>query len=73
MTKDSGEKLDKWVSWALTTLAAAALVWLSAEIRDMRDKISALSSKAAVVDAAKYDDRIAKLDDRVRAVELKVK
>ena len=73
-------RLDKAVTWLLTLLVAAALTWLTTEIREMRGKIEVLGKSAAVAESAKYGDRIerlaandAALDKRVTVLETKVR
>lgn len=62
-------RVDRAISWILTTFAAVALAWLGSEVRTMNLKIEALTVKIAVVEAAKYGEEIKRLEERVRVLE----
>lgn len=59
------ERVDKTISWALAFLVASSIGWLTTEVRSMRIELERLGRISAVVDAAKYGDRIDRLAMRV--------
>lgn len=71
-------RLDRAVTWALTT--AAALMFgagahefnaLVSEVRAMRADLTEITTRMAVLEAAHYGEQIRDLEQRVRALEQK--
>lgn len=69
-------RVDRAISWALTTFAGLAFgvgayffAGLTSEVRAMRADMSTITTRVAIVEAARYGDTIKDLELRVRALE----
>lgn len=64
-------RIDKGISWGLTTLAALAMTWVGTEVRGMSSKLDAMNVRLSVIEAADTKTRLDKLEDRMRVLEMR--
>ena len=72
VTKDA--RVDKAISWLLTTIVGIAMVLGTSSIRDLRDEVSELKKEIAVLQVERHaiedlKDEQREIKKRLRAVE----
>lgn len=63
-------RIDKAVSWGLTTLATLALAWVGSEVRSVSSKLDAMNVRLSILESSGLITKIERLEDRVRTLEI---
>jgi hypothetical protein len=63
-------RIDKAVSWGLTTLATLALAWVGSEVRSVSSKLDAMNVRLSILESSGLTTKLERLEDRVRTLEI---